>query len=360
MTTTAPVSRRTALIGSIALLTGGTGLAASTASALAAPAERKKSTKRAKATTGLTLPTSWKGTIFDAPRQNELQGYIDSYTELREYGAISKLSQKRLNECEGIVTFEDVDHPGESFTVKVSRSVRLGYAATPATLVGDRGTRIAAHLDLVRTANPKVRALIVTVDGRESTTRRLPAKTPIVADLAPTDTIGQALESAVAVERQVARDLEAAADPYDEKAYATAIDLAERFDIWETDSRISATLAGLGLSHIPTDRPTGELSGGQQARLSLAWLLLNRPDILLLDEPTNHLDDAATTYLVSVLSAWKGPVLFASHDRAFLDTAASGIVDLERPEQDAPAIPSKDRSSSPRPWRSTAVCRRPR
>ena len=107
------------------------------------------------------------------------------------------------------------------------------------------------------------------------------------------------------------------------------IDLAERLDIWETDARISATLAGLGLSHIPTDRPTGELSGGQQARLSLAWLLLNRPDILLLDEPTNHLDDAATTYLVSVLSAWKGPVLFASHDRAFLDIAASGIVDLD-------------------------------
>lgn len=191
MTTTAPVSRRTALIGSIALLAGGTGMAASTASALAAPTKRKKSTKRAKATTGLTLPTSWKGTIFDAPRQNELQGCIDSYTELREYGAISKLSQKRLNECEGIVTFEDVDHPGESFTVKVARSVRLGYAATPATLVGDRGTRIAAHLDLVRTANPKVRALIVTVDGRESTTRRLPAKTPIVADLAPIDTIEQ-------------------------------------------------------------------------------------------------------------------------------------------------------------------------
>ncbi|WP_313504907.1 ATP-binding cassette domain-containing protein, partial [Corynebacterium variabile] len=137
------------------------------------------------------------------------------------------------------------------------------------------------------------------------------------------------LESAVAVERQVARDLESAADPYDEQAYTEAIDLAERLDIWETDARISATLAGLGLSHIPTDRPTGELSGGQQARLSLAWLLLNRPDILLLDEPTNHLDDAATTYLVSVLSAWKGPVLFASHDRAFLDIAASGIVDLD-------------------------------
>ena len=97
--------------------------------------------------------------------------------------------------------------------------------------------------------------------------------------VAAEDTISQALESAVAAERQVAKNLEAAADPYDEQAYTKAIDLAERLDIWETDSRISTTLAGLGLSHIQTDRPAGALSGGQRSRLSLAWLLLNRPDV---------------------------------------------------------------------------------
>ena len=208
----------------------------------------------------------------------------------------------------------------------------LSFTVTPGQrigLIGENGSGKSTLLHAVHGSLPRGATTAGTIDTGSGSHRARVGLLHQQAPFAPTDTIGQALESAVAVERQVARDLEAAADPYDEKAYATAIDLAERFDIWETDSRISATLAGLGLSHIPTDRPTGELSGGQQARLSLAWLLLNRPDILLLDEPTNHLDDAATTYLVSVLSAWKGPVLFASHDRAFLDTAASGIVDLD-------------------------------
>lgn len=207
-----------------------------------------------------------------------------------------------------------------SFTV--SPGQRIG-------LIGENGSGKSTLLHAVHGSLPRGATTAGTIDTGSGSHRASVGLLHQQAPFAPTDTIGQALESAVAVERQVARDLEAAADPYDEKAYATAIDLAERFDIWETDSRISTTLAGLGLSHIPTDRPTGELSGGQQARLSLAWLLLNRPDILLLDEPTNHLDDAATTYLVGVLSTWKGPVLFASHDRAFLDTAASGIVDLD-------------------------------
>ncbi|WP_010121528.1 ABC-F family ATP-binding cassette domain-containing protein [Corynebacterium nuruki] len=149
------------------------------------------------------------------------------------------------------------------------------------------------------------------------------------APFAPAETVGQALETAVAAERRALAALDAAADPYDEAAYTAALDRAEQLDVWETDSRIAATLAGLGLSDIPTDRPTGELSGGQRARLSLAWLLLDRPDILLLDEPTNHLDDHATDYLAGVLNSWHGPVLFASHDRAFLDAVASDLVDLD-------------------------------
>ncbi|MGO1682031.1 MAG: ABC-F family ATP-binding cassette domain-containing protein [Corynebacterium variabile] len=196
-------------------------------------------------------------------------------------------------------------------------------------LIGENGSGKSTLLHAVHGSLPRGATTAGTIDTGSGSHRARVGLLHQQAPFAPADTIEQALESAVAVERQVARDLESAADPYDEQAYTTAIDLAERLDIWETDARISAALAGLGLSHIPTDRPTGELSGGQQARLSLAWLLLNRPDILLLDEPTNHLDDAATTYLVSVLSAWKGPVLFASHDRAFLDIAASGIVDLD-------------------------------
>src|SRR5699024_12487228 len=87
-------------------------------------------------------------------------------------------------------------------------------------------------------------------------------------------------------------------------------------------------LPGLQLSEIPSARPTRTLSGGQHARLALAWLLLRAPDVLLLDEPTNHLDDEASAHLVAVLSAWRGTVLMASHDRAFLVEGETSLVDL--------------------------------
>lgn len=151
------------------------------------------------------------------------------------------------------------------------------------------------------------------------------------------DTIAEALESAVAPARRVLQALDRfaalmAEDPDDESAasgYAQALDDAERLSAWETDARIASMLAGLGLDDLSTDRPTGEISGGQRARLSLAWLLLSAPDVLLLDEPTNHLDDRATAYLRGVLLAWRGPVLLASHDRAFLDEAVTTLIDLD-------------------------------
>lgn len=123
-----------------------------------------------------------------------------------------------------------------------------------------------------------------------------------------------------------------AATPEDRKAadaYAEALDLAERLRAWDLDARMSAMLAGLGLGDLPLDRAVQDLSGGQRARLALAGLLLSEPDVLLLDEPTNHLDDAATEYLHRMLVDWRGPVLMASHDRAFLDETATGLVDLD-------------------------------
>ena len=153
----------------------------------------------------------------------------------------------------------------------------------------------------------------------------------------PGDTVVQALESAIAHIRQAERAVDqyatALADTPDSptamRDYATALQTAEDLHVWDIDSRIEVLLDGLGLTALPRDRATQDLSGGQRSRLSLAWLLLSAPDVLLLDEPTNHLDDAATAHLRDVLAAWSGPVLLASHDRAFLDEAVTSLLDLD-------------------------------
>lgn len=151
------------------------------------------------------------------------------------------------------------------------------------------------------------------------------------------ETIENAIETAVTPSRRAAEEVSRLGaaladnpdDPVTADAYAGALETAERLGVWEIEARVSAMLTGLGLGGIDRDRSIGTLSGGQRARLALAWLLLSAPDVMLLDEPTNHLDDAATAYLVSVLTAWRGPLLIASHDRAFLDETATSLLDLD-------------------------------
>ena len=152
-----------------------------------------------------------------------------------------------------------------------------------------------------------------------------------------TATITESLETAVAPARRAVEAVSTlgvalSTNPDDQAtsdAYACALETAEHLGAWDVDARISAMLTGLGLGGIDRNRQTGSLSGGQRARLALTWLLLNAPDVLLLDEPTNHLDDAATDYLVSVLASWSGPLLIASHDRAFLDETVTSLLDLD-------------------------------
>ncbi len=70
----------------------------------------------------------------------------------------------------------------------------------------------------------------------------------------------------------------------------------------------------------------GDLSGGEKARLVLAELLQSRPNLLLLDEPTDHMDIQAKETLESALRAYKGTILFVSHDRYFLGQVAEEIL----------------------------------
>jgi len=110
-------------------------------------------------------------------------------------------------------------------------------------------------------------------------------------------------------------------------AYAEALEaLAQAEELPE--HQMEQVLAGLDLGHLDSDAPIDRLSGGEQTRLGLARLLLQRPDVLLLDEPTNHLDIDGLEWLERYLQAHRGAALVVSHDRTFLDRTVTRILEM--------------------------------
>ncbi len=85
---------------------------------------------------------------------------------------------------------------------------------------------------------------------------------------------------------------------------------------------------GLGLRDDHLDRPLASLSGGELTRASLARALAGRPQVLLLDEPTNHLDLAAMEWLEGIVRDMRAAVVIVSHDRWFLESTATQVLDL--------------------------------
>jgi ATP-binding cassette subfamily F protein 3 len=106
-----------------------------------------------------------------------------------------------------------------------------------------------------------------------------------------------------------------------------AFELAGGYDY---EVRIQQVLDGLGLKRHHWHMPLSHCSGGQKTRALLARLLLEKPDLLILDEPTNHLDMVAVEWLENRLRTWEGAILIVSHDRYFLDKAASHIWEMSR------------------------------
>lgn len=102
----------------------------------------------------------------------------------------------------------------------------------------------------------------------------------------------------------------------------------DAMDAYQMDTQIKKVLNGMGFPAQTWEKLAGVLSGGEQTRLRLARLLLERPDLLILDEPTNHLDIETMDWLENYLKTYRGAVLVVSHDRYFLDAVCTKIWEL--------------------------------
>ena len=100
-------------------------------------------------------------------------------------------------------------------------------------------------------------------------------------------------------------------------------------DGWNAQSDAAALLSGLGIAEEEHYKDVKELSGNQKVRVLLAQAIFGNPDILILDEPTNDLDLNTITWLEDFLLEFKNTVIVVSHDRHFLDTVSTHIVDID-------------------------------
>lgn len=102
----------------------------------------------------------------------------------------------------------------------------------------------------------------------------------------------------------------------------------EGYEGWNLESQAKSMLTRLGVTEF--EEKTGHLSGGERKRLALVAALLTPCDILILDEPTNHLDADMAQWLEQYLKSYKGAIVMVTHDRYFLDSVCSRIVELDK------------------------------
>jgi len=116
-----------------------------------------------------------------------------------------------------------------------------------------------------------------------------------------------------------------------EKALAEQARLQDQIEAvngWDLDRTIEIAMDALRVP--PGDASVETLSGGEQRRVALCRLLLQKPDMLLLDEPTNHLDAESVAWLERYLKEYPGTVVAITHDRYFLDNVAGWILELDQ------------------------------
>ncbi len=116
-------------------------------------------------------------------------------------------------------------------------------------------------------------------------------------------------------------------NPEDEEAYQRAFDKMDAHNAWDFETQFKQILFKLKLEDFSLK--VKNMSGGQKKRLSLAIVLINRPDLLILDEPTNHLDLEMIEWLESYFAKENITLFMVTHDRFFLERVCNEIIELD-------------------------------
>ena len=224
------------------------------------------------------------------------------------------------------VTFTSVDIGLGARTLVAGLDLVLAPGDVTA-LVGPNGSGKTSLMRTVVGELP-IESGSIRLDPADATVGWLPQTTPDPAEsllaYARRRTGVTAAESALHhASEELATERAGAAD-----RYAVALERWLGRGAADLEDRLRQAAGKVGLEVDP-QRPLGTLSGGEMARAGLVSILLSRYDALLLDEPTNNLDSRGLDLMADFVTAHRGPVLVASHDREFLDRVATSVVELD-------------------------------
>lgn len=158
----------------------------------------------------------------------------------------------------------------------------------------------------------------------------LPQEPQIEASTTPIDYVLSGRNDIMAARQEfdkLTQELSVAGSPELREKLSKTQDFLDAHNGWDLRQRAEKYLDKLGIT-LP-DSPVATFSGGERKRVALAKALIAEPDFLLLDEPTNHLDVDTVQWLQDIISGFGMTILFITHDRYFLDSVATRILELD-------------------------------